>query len=175
MHVRDVLLDAFARIDEEVRQTLEGLDAEQLAFRPREQANSIAWLAWHLTRVQDDHVSDLAGLAQVWVADGWHARFGKPAEAGDTGFGYTAEQVAAIRPAGPGVLLEYFGVVHARTVEYVRRLEANDLDRELDEPQWQTPVTVGVRLVSVISDCLQHVGQMAYIRGLIEDRHWLPY
>jgi len=175
MHVRDLVLDAFGRIDEEMRQTLVGLDAQQLAFRPREQANSIAWLAWHLTRVEDDHVSDLAGLAQAWVADGWHARFGKPANPGDTGFGYSAEQVAEIRPADPNVLLEYFGVVHGRSVAYLQRLEAEDLDRVLDEPQWQTPVTVGVRLVSVISDCLQHVGQMAYIRGLIEDRHWLPY
>jgi hypothetical protein len=109
------------------------------------------------------------------VADGWHAQFGKPADGHDTGFGYSAAQVAAIQPDGPDVLLDYFRVVHGRTVEYVSKLEAEDLDRVLDEPQWQTPVTVGVRLVSVISDCLQHVGQMAYIRGLIEDRHWLPY
>ena len=83
MHIRDLLLDAFGRIDEEVRRTLDGLDAEQVHFRPAEQANSIAWLAWHLTRVMDDHVTDLAGRQQEWVADGWHDRFGKPADARD--------------------------------------------------------------------------------------------
>jgi hypothetical protein len=175
MHVRDVLIDAFGRIDEEMRMYLEGLSAEQLVFRPRAQANSIAWLAWHLTRVQDDHMSDLAGREQAWVADGWHARFGRPADAHDTGFGASADEVAAIQPSGADVLLDYFAAVHQRSLEYLRGLEPDNLDRELDEPQWNPPVTVGVRIVSVIDDCIQHAGQMAYIRGLIEDRHWLPY
>jgi hypothetical protein len=175
MHIRDLLLDAFGRIDDEMRQILNGLTAEQLTFRPHEEANSIAWLAWHLTRVQDDHVSDLAGVPQVWVTEGWHARFGKPAEAGDTGFGYSKDEVAALKPESAQLLLDYFDVVHSRSLQYLRGLEAGDLDRELDEPQWNPPVTVGVRLVSVISDCLQHVGHMAYVRGLVEHRHWLPY
>ena len=174
MHIRDLLLDAFGRIDEEVRRTLEGLDKDQLSFRPNEQSNSIAWLAWHLTRVQDDHMSDLAGRPQAWLAEGWHARFDKPANAGDTGFGDSPGDVAALRPESAQVLVDYFTVVHRRSLEYLRGLEPSDLDRELDEP-WDPPVTVGVRLVSVIADCLQHVGQMAYIRGLIENRHWLPY
>lgn len=175
MHVRDLLLDSFGRIDEQMRHILGGLSAEQLTFRPAEQANTIAWLAWHLTCVQDDHMSDLAGREQAWIADGWHARFGRPSDAHETGFGATAEQVAQIRPAGPDVLLEYFAVVYQRTQDYLRSLEPDMLDRELDEPQWNPPVTVGVRLVSVIDDCAQHVGQMAYIRGLIENRHWLGY
>jgi uncharacterized damage-inducible protein DinB len=175
MHIRDPLIDAFGRIDEEMRQCLGGLNAEQLAFRPREQANSIAWLAWHLTRVQDDHMSDLAGRPQAWISDGWHERFGRPADAHDTGFGASADEVAEIRPESADALRDYFAAVHQRSLEYLQQLEPGDLDRELDEPQWNPPVTTGVRLVSVISDCLQHVGQMAYIRGLIEDRHWLPY
>jgi Protein of unknown function (DUF664) len=174
MHIRDLLLDAFGRIDEEMARTLRGLTPEHLVFRPGEHANSIAWLAWHLTRVQDDHISDLAGRPQAWVTEGWHARFGKPADASDTGFGYSEEQVAALRPESAQLLLDYFKVVHGRTLDHVRGLDAADLDRELDE-QWDPPVTVGVRLVSVIGDCLQHVGQMAYIRGLIEDRRWLPF
>ena len=174
MHIRDVLQDAFGRIDEEVRRTLDGLSAEQLIFRPSEQANSIGWLAWHLTRVQDDHMSDLAGRTQAWTADGWHARFGRPANAEDTGFGARPADVAALQPPSSAVLVDYFAAVHQRTLEYVRTLEPADLDRELDE-HWDEPVTVGVRIVSVIADDLQHVGQMAYIRGLIEDRHWLPF
>ncbi len=175
MHIRDVLLDCFGRVDEEMRRCLTGLSADQLVFRPLEVANSIGWLAWHLTRVEDDHVSDLAGVPQAWIAEGWHGRFGRPADGADTGFGHGPSDVAAIRPDGPEVLLDYFKVVHARSVQYLRGVSAEDLDRELDEPQWDTPVTVGVRLVSVIGDCHQHVGQMAYIRGLIENRHWLGY
>src|SRR5688572_9039451 len=167
MECRDVVIDALGRVEEDVRRCLDGLSPEQLAFRPAEQANSIAWLAWHLARVQDDHVSDLAGLSQAWLDDGWHARFGKPADAGDVGFGDAADKVAAFQPSSASLLLDYYVAVHARSLSFLEGVQAADLDRELDEPQWETPVTVGVRLVSVVNDCTQHVGQMAYIRGLI--------
>jgi uncharacterized damage-inducible protein DinB len=174
MDCSDLVIDALGRVEEDLHRTLDGLTAEQLAFRPSEHANSIAWLAWHLTRVMDDHVSELAGRQQAWVADNWHARFGKPADAGDTGFGYSSDQVASLRPDGPRVLIDYYAAVHERGVAYVRTLSCEDLDRVVDK-NWDPPVTAGVRLISVVNDCTQHVGQMAYIRGLVEGRKWLPW
>src|SRR5919201_6779034 len=120
MECRDLLLDALGRVEEGLRLTLDGLDAEQLAFRPSPDANSIAWLAWHLTRVQDDHVSDLAGRPQAWVADGWHARFNRAADPDDTGFGEAPDQVGSLRPESAQLLLDYYTVVHQRSVDYVR-------------------------------------------------------
>jgi uncharacterized damage-inducible protein DinB len=174
MDSKDVIVEALGRIRGLLSMSLDGLTAEQLAYRPSEQANSIAWLAWHLTRVQDHHLSALAGREQAWVADGWHARFGKPADPNDTGQRYTPEQVAAIRPEGPQILLDYHEAVYQRSVEYVQTLSAADLDRVLNEPQYTPLPTVGVRLVSVCSDNLQHAGQIAYLRGLILDQRWFP-
>jgi len=174
MDHRDLLRDAFGRIEGTMRLCLGGLAPQQLVYRPSEQANSLGWLAWHLTRVQDDHVSELANQPQAWIAEGWHARFGMPADPTDTGFGDGPEQVAALRPAGAQVLLDYYAAVHQRSIAYIERVTAAELDRVLDEPQWDPPPTIGVRLVSVVADCLQHLGQMAYLRGLIEDRHWFP-
>lgn len=172
MEPNRLVIDAYGRVKENLEICLDGLNAEQLAFRPDEQANSIAWLAWHLTRVQDDHVSDLAGKQQAWIAEGWHTRFGRPADPNDTGFRNSSQQVATIRPGGPEVLVDYHRAVYQRSVAYLETVSAGDLDRVLDEPRWNPRPTVGVRLVSVAADCLQHVGQMAYIRGLIEQRHW---
>ena len=174
MDSKDVVVEALGRIQRIVSMSLEGLTAEQLAYRPTDQANSIAWLAWHLSRVQDRHLSDLAGREQAWIADGWHARFDKPADPTDTGQRYTPEQVAAIRPQDPQLLLDYYNAVHQRTVEYLQTLSPADLDRELNEPQWNPLPTVGVRLVSVIADNLQHAGQVAYLRGIVEDKRWYP-
>ena len=154
--------------------TLDGLRPEQLTFRPAEAANSIGWLAWHLTRVQDDHVSELAARPQAWIGDGWHARFNRPANVEDTGFGDTPDEVASLRPASGQLLLDYYAVVHQRSVEYMRGLSSSDLDRVIDT-RWDPPVTVGVRLVSVVNDCTMHVGQMAYVRGLLEERRWFPW
>ena len=170
----DLIIDGLNRVEEDLRAALEGLSAEQLAFRPHENANSIAWLAWHLTRTEDDHVSELAGRKQAWIEERWHERFGKPADPHDTGFGYTADKVAAIRPSGPELLIEYYAAVHRRSLEYLQSVTCEEMDRIIDR-RWNPPVTAGVRLVSVVNDCTQHVGQAAYVRGLIEGRHWLPY
>lgn len=174
MDCKDLIVDGLNRVEEDFAQAVAGLSADQLAFRPAEHANSIAWLAWHLTRIQDDHVSELAEREQAWIEGGWHERFGKTADPSDTGFGNGPAEVAAIRPEGPDVLLEYYAAVQARSLEYVQRLSCAEMDRVIDT-RWDPPVTIGVRLVSVVNDCTQHVGQMAYVRGLVEGRKWLPY
>jgi uncharacterized damage-inducible protein DinB len=174
MDCKDLIVDGLNRVEEDLVRALEGLTAEQLAYQPVETSNSIAWLAWHIARVEDDHVSELAGQAQAWVDERWHERFGKPADPSDTGFGYTPDQVAQIRPEGPQVLVDYYLAVHRRSIAYLERLTCGDMDRVIDT-RWDPPVTAGVRLMSVINDCTQHVGQIAYVRGLIEKRRWLPW
>ncbi len=167
MDTRDILADAFGRVREEAAAAVAGLDAESLAARLDPEANSIGWLVWHLTRVQDDHVADLAHRDQVYVSGGWADRLGLPRNLHDLGYGHTSDQVAAVRPDGPDVLMEYHDEVHARTLEYLETIDAAELDRIIDY-RWDPPVSVGVRLVSVISDCLQHAGQANYVRGIVE-------
>lgn len=169
MNTAELLFDGFGRIRATVRQVVEGLTAEQLAFRVDEQANSIAWLVWHLSRVQDDHVADVAGAEQVWTAKGWAERFGLPFDHSETGYGHSSEDVAAVAPQSPELLTGYHDAVHEQTIAYVGTLREGDLDKVVDRA-WDPPVTLGVRLVSVLSDDLQHAGQAAFIRGLIERR-----
>ncbi len=166
MTLADLLVDAFTRIRDSARAAVEGLDAEQLARRPAPQTNPIGWLVWHLARIQDDHVADLAGRAQVWTEHGWHGRFGLPLEPRDTGYGHTPQAVAALSGATAEQLTGYLGAVHAQTVDYVSSISERDLGRVVDT-RWDPPVTLGVRLVSVLADDLQHVGQAAYVRGLL--------
>jgi uncharacterized protein DUF664 len=168
MDVAELLVDAFGRVREVVHEALAGLDEDALAYRPDTDANSIAWLVWHLTRVQDDHIAHVAGSEQVWTADGWDARFALPFEPSAIGYGHTTDEVAMVR-AGAQLLHDYYEAVHDRTVEYVRGLAPADLDRVVDR-RWDPPVTLGVRLVSVVSDDLQHAGQAAYLRGIVERR-----
>src|SRR2546422_11350333 len=129
MDCKDLVIDGLGRVEESMRQVLEGLSAEQLAFRPAERVNSIGWLAWHLTRVEDDHVSDLAGKQEAWIEDRWHERFGRSANEDDTGFGHTPEDVASVRPDGPQVLLDYYAAVHQRSMDYLEQLSCQDMDR----------------------------------------------
>lgn len=166
MHAKDILIEAHGRIREEVHAAVQGLDAERLTARPASGTNSVAWLVWHLTRVQDDHVADAAGLEQVWTGQDWHGRFGLDLPVADTGFGHDAARVAAVRVDSPDLLTGYYDAVHEQTLQFLRGLTAGELERIVDE-RWDPPVTLGVRLVSVLSDDLQHVGQAAYVRGLL--------
>ncbi|MEU5522979.1 DUF664 domain-containing protein [Streptomyces sp. NPDC047860] len=166
MHAKDILIDGFGRIREEVHAAVEGLGPGELAARPGPEANSIAWLVWHLTRIQDDHVADAFGLDQVWLSDGWEKRFGLGLPRHDTGYGHTPAQVAKVRVDSGDLLTGYYDAVHEQTLGALRTLTAKDLERVVDE-RWDPPVTLGVRLVSVLSDDLQHVGQAAYVRGLV--------
>jgi uncharacterized damage-inducible protein DinB len=163
----DLLADAFSRVRDAVYKAVMSLSPEQLAFRPYPEGNSIAWLIWHLTRIQDDHIADLAGTEQEWQSENWAARFGLPPGSMDTGYGYSSDQVAAISVDSGEVLTAYYDAVHERSVRYVSTLNDDDLPRIVDK-NWDPPVTLGVRLVSVISDDLQHAGQAAYLRGVIE-------
>lgn len=164
MDAREVLLDAFGRIDETFGSVADGLDADAFSARPGDDANPVGWLLWHLTRIQDDHVSGLAGGTQAW--ERWRDRFGLDLEPHDTGYGHSSEQVAAVRVEDPDLLTGYHTDVHELTLTYLRLVDAEELDRVVDT-RWDPPVTAGVRLVSVLGDCWQHLGQAAYVRGLL--------
>jgi uncharacterized damage-inducible protein DinB len=167
MSSADLLVDAFGRVKEAVHAAVDGLAPEVLGERVDE-SNSIAWLIWHLTRVQDDHVADVAGVEQVWTAKGWARRFDLPFGDAETGYAMSSEQVSLVQ-ATAGLLIGYHDAVHEATVAYVQGLSDDDLARVVDT-RWDPPVTLAVRLVSVIEDDLQHVGQAAFLRGIIERR-----
>jgi uncharacterized damage-inducible protein DinB len=166
MRTADLLADAFGRVRYEVHECVDSLSPDQLAYRPDGAANSIAWLVWHLTRIQDDHVAHVAGTEQVWMADGWADRFGLPFLPTATGYGHGSAEVAAVTVSSSEQLTAYHDAVYQRTLRYLPGLTDQDLDRVVDE-SWDPPVTLGVRLISVVSDDLQHVGSAAYLRGLI--------
>ncbi|MGC4807535.1 mycothiol transferase [Micromonospora sp. DT233] len=167
MDVGDVLIETYGRLPGLVRAAVEGLSPEQLRRAPAPGANPIGWLVWHLTRVQDHHVADVLGAEQIWVTGDWAGRFGLTADPDDIGYGHTPEQVAAVAPQSAQALLDYFDAVARRTRDYLAGLRPADLDRVVDE-SWDPPVTLGVRLVSVADDDLQHAGQAAYVRGLLD-------
>lgn len=168
-----IILDAFQRVRETLHTALPGLTPEELLREPHP---PIGWLAWRLTRVQDSQCSRLAGREQAWIGDGWHSRFNMPPVAIDFGpsLTHTREQVAAFKVPGPQLLLDYYDTVFERTKLYLAALTPQDLDRQLDEPQFQPRPTVAVRLVSVVATSLQGTGQIVYLRGLIRRGGWFP-
>ncbi|MFS0705343.1 DUF664 domain-containing protein [Cellulomonas sp. 179-A 9B4 NHS] len=166
MRSAEVLANGFGRIGEDLRAALDGADDALLTRRPDPDATTLAWLAWHTARVQDAQVAPLAGVAEVWTAQGWSERFGLPFDDAATGYGQSPHEVGQVR-APAELLLGYLEATTAQTLAYLERLTDDDLDVVVDE-DWDPPVTLGVRLISVLADDLQHAGQASYLRGVLD-------
>ncbi len=172
MEWQQLIMDGYGRVLEVLEKALGGLIQDDLNQQPHPDCNSMGWITWHLTRVQDDHIAGLMNEKQLWISEGWHARFNRPRNPEDIGFGLSSADVAAFKSPDAKTLLEYHRAVLERSKLYIASLSATDLGRELNEPWFQPLPTVGVRLVSVMSDNLQHAGQVAYLRGLLKGKGW---
>lgn len=168
MEWRELIVDGYDRLSDLMKEALAGLSTADLDRQPHRDCNSLGWTAWHGTRVQDSQIAELMGEAQLWIRDGWHKKFKRPADPDDTGYGHTLAQVRAFKTPSARIQLDYSRATVERTKQYLASLNPSDLDRELDEP-WQKPLpTVGVRIVSVLADCHQHAGEASYIRGFLK-------
>jgi len=167
-----VLLDGFTRVYESLHRTLADLTEAELIREPHP---PIGWLAWRLSRIMDSNVSRLSGQEQLWIGNGWAARFGMPPEPADFGrsASHTRDQVRAFR-ASEELLLEYHDATYERMETYLKRLTAEDLARQLDEPQYQPLPTVAVRLVSVLENAMTNEGQISYLKAYHRLGGWFP-
>jgi hypothetical protein len=161
---RELLRDSFTRLIEHVDELTDGLTDAEATYQPTPEANSIAWLIWHSARVQDLQLAPIIGVEQVWTAGGWFDRFGLDLPRDDSGFGHGPAEVAKVK-APADLLAGYYHAVHTLTLEFVAGVTAEDLERVVDR-RWDPPVTASARIVSIIDDCAQHLGQAAYLRGI---------
>ena len=173
MEAAGLVLDALGRVRDMVRNALEDLSPEEMLASPQPH---IAWLVWHLSRVQDANFSGLLNKPQLWVADGWHDRFNMPPDPKDYGSGHrqTRAQVYAFNITDKPLLLAYLDAVFAQTKDYLATVTNADLNRVLNEPQYQPLPTLSIRLASVINCNTRHAGQIEYLRGLVKHGGWFP-
>jgi uncharacterized damage-inducible protein DinB len=171
----DVVLAGYENVLQTLERALDGLAEDDLNWQPSPDCNSIGWLTWHLTRAQDGLVALLMGEEQLWIRDGWHAKFGRPPDARDSGSGHTPQDVAAFKSPDAKTLLDYHRAVLERSRAYFPTLSETDLDREVNLPWLQPPPGVGVFLILILSDDLQHAGQVAYLRGLRQGLGWQKF
>ncbi|MFC2033800.1 DinB family protein [Chloroflexota bacterium] len=175
MDCKEMFINGYEDIFGELERTMNGLTAEDLNWQLHPECNSIGWIAWHVTRLEDHQIAYILEKEQLWIKDGWHAKFNRPADSKDVGFGHTPEQVSEFESPDIQVFLDYNRAIFKRAKQHFSELTDLDWDQPLDEQWHGTPVKVGWRLLSVLEDCHQHTGQMAYIRGLRQGKGWQKY
>jgi hypothetical protein len=174
MKWQQLLVDVYKRLSKEFEEVLDGLTIDDLHKRPAPDANTIGWLLWHTTRSLDRTVGDVMWGEQLWIRDKWHARFNRPPDFNDTGWQHSFEEVGNFRVPDIQTLREYHQAIIGASVEYLTKLTEEELDRECElstHPGTLTPVAM--RIIGNINDCFQHVGQAAYVRGLLKGQGWL--
>jgi hypothetical protein len=167
-----MMANSYQTMFRELEQVLDGLTVEDLRKRPAPGANPIGWLCWHTVRSCDRFLGDVVLGQQVWISDGWHARFNRPADFNDTGSGQTEAQVDALTVPNVQTLLDYEQAVAKPLLKYLGGLTEQELDR--GAPNSQSPGTtrpVHLRLAGILNN-LQHVGQAGYARGMIKGHGW---
>ena len=156
-----------------VDQSLADLDDATMAAQANDQTNSISWLLWHMNRVVDRFVNDrFQDKPQIWVSDGWHEKFGMPANPDDNGRGWTIEQVAAWQPPPKDVMVGYFDAVKANALDYLNALSGPDLERQVPFPAPPSTVPLAEALGVLVFDNIVHGGQIAYLKGFHQGMGW---
>ena len=144
-------------------EALEGLSQEEVNWAPAPHCNSIAFILWHVTRVEDVLIHPISQrIAGVYWTQGWQERLGIPAT--EIGYQYTEEQLQAWSAPKFEDLQEYAQAVHERTLAFVETLTPEKL-LEVPRPDYPNQ-TIGVILAHLATEIAQHVGQISYLRGV---------
>ena len=173
MKWQQLLMEQFLRISKELEKVLDGLTIDDLNKQPAPDCNSIGWLAWHLIRSHDRNMMELAGEEQLWIKDKWHTKFNRLPDPNETGFRHSFKDVAEFKSPDGSTILEYHHAVIERIANFINNnLSESMLGQQSFSPTLQTTSTVGVRLLRVLAEGFQHLGQAAYVRGMLKGAGW---
>ena len=162
-------LETVGRADVTLKRAMEGLtDAELRQQVAGPQSNPIGWLVWHLTRTRDSIVANFSGTKTLWETE-WAAKLGMDANPPQ----YKPEDVHTFDPKSVDLLMGFFGAVEKHTADIVGKLNDADLERMVQPMvQGRPPASVAARLGVILNDNIQHIGQVAYLRGMLREQGW---
>ncbi len=163
MTLSEFIVDALDKENGFLLDAVEGLGPDELAWQPAADANSIGWILWHMVRVEDMWIQFFAQFqTELWETGGWHEKFGLPTR--DNGFGHTAEQVNNFPGVDLAEFLRYRAAVRQATLAYLDTLTTEDMETV---PRERRPeMSLGAMFRQIIGEMYQHVGHIAYLRGL---------
>lgn len=167
MELAEFITGIFMRISQVLETALDGLTEDEINQQPNPECNSIGWMVWHLTRVQDRFIAMLSNNEQVYIAGKWYEKFNRGADPQDIGYGHSSEDLANFKAPDTKTLLDYHYDTLEKTKQYTNRISPGELDRVIDNSR---APTVALRLTAFISDNLQHAGQVAYLRGWLKNQ-----
>jgi len=167
MEAREVIKIGLDNTKWSVDKTLDGLTTEELNWHPRPDANSIGLILFHMARLEDLFVTSLIqGKPQLWEFGRWYQKLNKAVN--DDGSHYTEKQVVTFVVPELKDLQSYSEAVRKQTLEYLKEMTPEKLDKKVDMPPIRPPFEpiVGMFLLWTITHLARHAGEISYVRGL---------
>jgi len=162
MNAKDIIVASLNQSQGYLNRSLEGLTQEDVAWRPTDECNSIAFILWHFAQVEDFFVNRvIRQKPRLYDSDGWAGRLGTPAN--ESGYGYTVEQLRAWPVPDLGLLRAYADAVRKSTLDFLEQLPP-EKTVELARPD-RPPDTIGGILSRIATEIALHTGQIDYLRG----------
>lgn len=162
MEAREVMLRSLEQSQEYLTRALDGLTQKEAAWSLGEECNSIIFILWHTSRVEDFFVNRvIQRQLELYETEGWLEKLGTPAKG--SGWEYTGEQLQAWPVPKLEIVRGYADSVREKTLAFVRSVTAEQLS-EVPRPE-RSPDSIGATLTRIITEIALHTGQIAYLRG----------
>ena len=129
-------------------------------------SNHITWLVWYMARVEDGWVSEACKTEQVWATSDWPEKLGLEDLGGSDGWGWGAEQVAAMVEISKDNLIGHYADVRAVTRTELDKMTDADMSAPWSHPK-SSLTSIGAIFGHIIVEESQHLGQIAFIRGML--------
>ncbi|MFC1994682.1 DinB family protein [Chloroflexota bacterium] len=164
MDTKELILASLEQSKGYLSKALDGLTQEEAAWSPRAECNSIAFISWHIARVEDFFVNRaLQRKDELYESEGWQEKLGTPPK--EVGYQYTVGQLCAWPVPQLEVLRAYADSVREKTLAFLKHLAPARLS-EVPRPD-RSPDSIGVTLGRISTEIALHVGQIAYLRGML--------
>lgn len=163
MDAKELILMSLEQSQGYLTKALDGLTQEEAAWSPEAECNSIAFILWHVIRVEDFFMNRVIQRAsELYEAEGWQEKLGTPAK--ETGYQYATEQLRAWPVPKLEVLRGYANSVREKTLAFLESISPERLS-EVPRPD-RSPDSIGASLSRMSTEIALHVGQIAYLRGV---------
>ena len=165
MSFKDAIRSGLEEYLANLHQTLDGLTSQELRLQAQPDANHIIYIVWHMARVEDGWIARASGLDQIWILSDWPQILGLNPERTNSGVDWSIDQVREMPVVAIEDLLGYYADVRDRTLAVFDKMTEADMGTTHVHGYYGT-VTNAWIFGHIIVEESQHLGQIAFIRGM---------
>lgn len=165
---KESIISAVQEYYEALKNALNGLDKYELSWKPSIESNNIIFLVWHMSLIEDNLINKVLGKKErIWISQDYFKKY--PSLKNETGYGFNITQLQEFPIMDIDWIMHYFDKVRNTTNNMIESLTNEDLSNDFLFGSNKVIKVKGFWVLGrLIVEESQHLGQIAYIRGMIK-------